>query len=255
MLTEERRSAIVSYIEEHKAVTVQELVEYLDASAATIRRDLTALNDERRIVKVFGGATSLSSRDINTVEPTVAEKAGHNTHEKDVISEYAASLIQDTDFVYIDSGTTTLYLIDHIANKKAKYITNGIVHAKKMLEKGLSTMIIGGRIKPVTEAIIGPECIESLSKFHFTKAFMGTNGISTQAGFTTPDVDEALVKTEAIKHTYLSYILADHSKFGVVSSVTFSELKSCCIITDVTPDKKYSDHTIIKALFNREAGK
>ncbi|WP_035769024.1 DeoR/GlpR family DNA-binding transcription regulator [Butyrivibrio sp. NC2002] len=248
MLTEERRNAIVSYIEEHKAVTVQELVDFLDTSAATIRRDLIALSDERRIIKVFGGATSLNAKDVNTIEPSVAEKALHNTAEKSIISEYAASLINDNDFVYIDSGTTTLHLIDHITNKKAKYITNGIVHAKRMLERGLSTMIIGGRIKPVTEAVVGPECVESLSKFHFTKAFMGTNGISITAGFTTPDVDEALVKAEAIKHTYLSYILADSSKFGVVSSVTFSDLRSCCIITDKNPDKKYSDQTIIKAV-------
>ena len=248
MLTEERRNEIVKYIEEHKVATVQELVEALDTSPATIRRDLTALHEAHRIVKVFGGATSLSAKDVNTIEPTVAEKAHRNTEEKDIISEYAASLIQDTDFVYIDSGTTTLHLIDHITNKKAKYITNGIVHAKRLLERGLSTMIIGGRIKPVTEAVIGPDCVEALSKFHFTKSFMGTNGISIQAGFTTPDVDEALVKAEAIKHTYLSYVLADHTKFGVVSSVTFSELRNCCIITDTQPNKKYADQTIIKAV-------
>ena len=88
----------------------------------------------------------------------------------------------------------------------------------------------------------------SIQKFHFTKAFIGTNGISVQAGYTTPDVDEALVKTEAIKHSFLTYILADHSKFGVVSSVTFSDIKECCIITDTEPDKKYSDQTIIKAV-------
>ncbi len=252
MLTEERRNEIVSYIEEHKAVTVQELVDALDASAATIRRDLSALHDERRIIKVFGGATSLTAKDVSTIEPSVAEKSHRNTAEKDLISEYAASLIQDNDFVYIDSGTTTLHLIDHITNKKAKYITNGIVHAKRLLERGMSTMIIGGRIKPVTEAVIGPDCVEALRKFHFTKSFMGTNGISVPAGFTTPDVDEALVKTEAIKHTYLSYILADHSKFGVVSSVTFSDLHSCCIITDEEPARKYMDQTIIKAVSGQQ---
>ncbi len=248
MLTEERRNEIVAYLEKNSTATVQELVDALDASAATIRRDLLALHEDHRINKVFGGATSLKYMDMNTDEPSVAEKAIRNTEEKDIISRYAASLVRDNDFVYIDSGTTTLHLIDYITNKNAKYITNGIVHAKKMLERGLSTMIIGGRIKPVTEAVIGPDCIESLSRFHFTKAFIGTNGISVQAGYTTPDVDEALVKSEAIKHTFLTYILADHSKFGVVSSVTFSDIKDCCVITDLEPDKKYSDQTIIKTV-------
>ncbi len=256
MLTEERRNLIVSYINEKNAVTVQELMEEFDASAATIRRDLSALHDERKIIKVFGGATSLASSDVNTFEPSVSAKATLHVDEKDAISRYAASLINDDDFVYIDSGTTTLEMIKYIENTKAKYITNGIVHAKRLLEKGLSTMIIGGRCKQSTEAIIGPDCIEGISKYHFSKAFMGTNGISLNAGFTTPDVDEALVKAEAVKHAYISYVLADHSKFGQISSVTFADISNCCIITDREVSKNYSGKTIIKVIgASNEGGK
>ncbi len=248
MLTQERRDLIVAYINEKSAVTVTQLMEEFDASAATIRRDLSVLHDEHRIMKVFGGATSLLTSDVNTFEPTVSAKAALNVEEKDLISKYAASLINDDDFVYIDSGTTTLEMIKYIENTRAKYITNGIVHAKKLLEKGLSTMIIGGRCKASTEAIIGPDCIEGISKYHFTKAFMGTNGISITAGYTTPDVDEALVKEEAVKHAYVSYILADHTKFGQVSSVTFADITSCCIITDKEVSKNYHSKTVIKVV-------
>lgn len=248
MLTEERREKITEIINEKRAVTVTELVEALDTSAATIRRDLTALDLENRICKVFGGATALNAIDVNTTEDEVSAKVLRNVREKDLISKYAASLIQDNDFVYIDSGTTTLKLISYLNNQKAKYITNGIVHAKKLIEKNLDTMIIGGRVKSATEAIIGPDCIDGIRKYHFTKAFMGTNGISVPAGYTTPDVDEALVKAEAIRHSYMTYILADHSKFGQVSSVTFAEISACCIITDVSPDKTYMDQTVIKTL-------
>ena len=248
MLTEERRSLMVSFINEKNVVTVPELMEEFGASAATIRRDLNALHDEKKIVKVFGGATSVSGSDVNTFEPSVSAKATLYIDEKDAISRYAASLINDDDFVYIDSGTTTLEMIKYITNTKAKYITNGIVHAKRLLEKGLNTMIIGGRCKQSTEAIIGPDCIEGISKYHFTKAFMGTNGISLTAGFTTPDVDEALVKTEAVKHAYMAYILADHSKFGQVSSVTFADISACCIITDRDAGKNYSGKTVVKVV-------
>ena len=248
MLTQERRDLIVSYINDNNAVTVAELMKKFDASAATIRRDLSVLHDEKKILKVFGGATSIISGDVTTFEPSVSVKASLNKDEKDAISRYAASLIYDDDFVYIDSGTTTLEMIKYIENTKAKYITNGIVHAKKLLEKGLSTMIIGGRCKASTEAIIGPDCIEGISKYHFTKAFMGTNGISIPAGYTTPDVDEALVKQEAVKHAYISYVLADHTKFGQVSSVTFADISNCCIITDKEPSKNYSSKTIVKVV-------
>ncbi len=251
MLPDERRNAIVSYIDQHRTATVQELVDAIDASAATIRRDLLFLQNENRIAKVFGGATSLNFKEINTVEASVAEKAEHNIREKELIAGYAASLIRDDDFVYIDSGTTTLALVNNITNVKAKYVTNGIVHAKKMIERGLATTIIGGKIKPVTEAVIGSYSVEALSKFHFTKAFMGTNGISEMAGFSTPDVDEALVKSEAVKRSLQTYILADHTKFGAISSVTFANIWDCSIITDKLPDSKYAELTMVKSVSQR----
>ncbi len=246
MLTEERRAKILEIVNEKKAVSVNELVEVLDTSAATVRRDINALSKKHQLVKVFGGATALTSLDVNTKEDAVGMKAKKNVTEKDNISRYAAELIQDGDFVYIDAGTTTLRMIEYIQNKKAKYITNGVVHAKKMMDKGLETIMIGGRLKLSTEAVVGPDCVDFIRKYHFTKAFMGTNGISVQAGFTTPDSDEAMIKTEAIRHAYMSYILADHTKFEQISSVTFADISSCCIITDAAPAKSYTNHTVVK---------
>ncbi len=245
MLTEERRARIIELVNEKKAVSVNELVDLLDTSAATIRRDINALNRSRQLVKVFGGATALSTRDVNTKEDAVNQKAQKNVVEKDNISKYAAALIQDNDFVYIDAGTTTLAMLEYINNHNAKYITNGVVHAKKLMDKGFETIMIGGRLKASTEAVVGPDCIEFIRKYHFTKAFMGTNGISINAGFTTPDVDEAMIKTEAIRHTYKSYVLADHTKFNQINSVTFAEINECSIITDKLTAHEYMNHTTI----------
>ncbi|MCR4830251.1 MAG: DeoR/GlpR family DNA-binding transcription regulator [Pseudobutyrivibrio sp.] len=246
MLTEERRTKIVEIVNSKKAVSVNDLVDMLDTSAATIRRDINELNRLNQLVKVFGGATAISSLDVNTKEDAVNQKASKNVAEKDCISKYAASLIQDNDFVYIDAGTTTLKLIDYIDNKSAKYITNGVVHAKKLMDKGFSVIMIGGRLKASTEAVVGPDCVEFIKKYHFTKAFMGTNGISLHAGFTTPDVDEAMIKTEAIRHTYMSYVLADHSKFDQINSVTFAAINECSIITDKIASKDYLNRTVVK---------
>ena len=75
---------------------------------------------------------------------------------------------------------------------------------------------------------------------------MGTNGIDIQRGFTTPDIDEALIKSEAIKRSYVSFVLADHSKFKQVSSVSFGSLDNSCVITDRLPDPVFAKHTVIK---------
>ena len=157
--------------------------------------------------------------------------------EKKAIAIYCAKLINDTDFVYIDAGTTTDILTDYITNKNATYVTNGITHAKNLIRKGLTTYTIGGRIKPATEAIMGAEGLRSLKTFNFTKSFMGTNGIELNAG---------LIKEEVIKRSYMSFVLADNTKFRKVFPITFAELKDCCIITDKLPYNEFSEKTIIK---------
>lgn len=98
----------------------------------------------------------------------------------------------------------------------------------------------------MTEAVVGTDAVESLKKYNFTKCFIGTNGIDTERGFTTPDIDESMVKTTAIDQSYVSYILADHTKFGIITSVSFADIQKACIITDYTTDKKYIKHTIVK---------
>lgn len=245
MLTQERYDKILSILNEKNVVTVSELTSMLNTSESTIRRDLSALAEMGRLNKVFGGATSIR-QNSGITEDNVRNRENLMSNEKELIAKYAAALINDTDFVYIDAGTTTSKLIDYISNTKATYVTNGISHARKLIYKGLNAYIIGGKMKPVTEAVVGVEGILNLKNFNFTKAFMGSNGIDFEAGFTTPDIEEARIKEEAIRKSYMSFILADHSKFDKVYPVTFSELKKCCIITDVLQNHRYADETVVK---------
>ena len=245
MLTEERYQSILSMVNEKNAVTVSELAEYLDISESTVRRDLTALDELGKLKKVFGGATSVSKTE-GMYEDSVSMRENLMKDEKIEIGKYCAKTINNADFVYIDSGTTTARLIDFIDNNKATYVTNGIVHARKLAQKGLNAYLIGGRVKSATEAVIGAEAISNLKNLNFSKAFLGTNGIDINAGFTTPDIDEAMTKEAAINRSYMAFVLADHTKFRRVFSVTFAQLKKCCIITDTLPFNQYAKETIIK---------
>ena len=245
MLTQERYQSILSIVNDKKAVTVAELAAVLNISESTVRRDLTALDELGKLKKVFGGATSITKLE-GVFEDNVSLRETMMSAEKTEIARYSATLINDSDFVFIDSGTTTSRLIDFIENNKATYVTNGIVHAGKLVQKGLNAYMIGGKVKPATEAVVGAEGISNLRNFNFSKAFMGTNGIDIAAGFTTPDIEEAMMKEAAVNRSYMAFILADHTKFRRVFSVTFSKLKKCCIITDSMPDTMYMKETIIK---------
>ena len=245
MLTEERYSKILECLNEYKTVTVARLVETLGVSESTIRRDLNSLSSMKKIVKVHGGATVLNES-FNFNEHTVEDKEKMFSDEKTAIAKYAAETIRPNDFVFIDAGTTTDKMIDFITETSATFVTNGFSHARRLARKKLKVYIVGGRLKASTEAVIGTECVEELKKFNFNKCYMGANGISLTAGFTTPDTDEASVKRAVVEHSYVAYVLADHSKFNQVSSVTFAQVDKACIITDYLPDIKFREKCIIK---------
>ena len=245
MLTQERHALILEKLEKESVVYLSDLINLLDASESTIRRDLNYLDKAGLLKKVHGGATSLNSKIINTTEFEVEVRQGINKEEKIAIAKYAASLIKNDDLIYIDSGTTTELMIDFIEAKGATFVTNGIGHAKKLIHKNLTTYILGGELKLTTEAIIGIEAINSLRKYNFTKGFFGANGIDIERGFTTPDIREAMVKEEALKKSKLSFVLADNSKFNEVSSITFGEISNTSIITTKLEDIRFKKVTKI----------
>lgn len=245
MLTQDRQAKILSFLNEHGSVTVLKLTEILSASESTVRRDLSILANEGKLNKVHGGATALN-QDFIKLEDNIEEKLTKNTDEKIKIAEYAASQVQDDDFVFIDAGTTTLLMTDYLKNSKATFVTNGVDHAKKLAKSGCKTIVLGGQLKQSTEAIIGLVAAMNLQKYSFTKAFIGTNGISEKQGFTTPDTEEATLKAIAIERSFVSYVLADSSKFDKVSAVTFASVDKACIVTDKCMNEKILKRTVVK---------
>lgn len=232
-------------LSEKDAVTVAELSEALETSESTIRRDLNYLDEIGKLKKVFGGATAIQSS-TGVVELPFESRESEMFEEKTAIARYAATLVHDGDFVFIDAGTTTYRLIDFLTNKSATYMTNGIAHSRKLIQRGFDTHIIGGKIKPYTEAVVGSTALANIGRLNFTKAFVGTNGIDFNAGFSTPEMDEGAIKEAIVRKAYLTFILSDHTKFRRVFPVSFAEIHKGCIITDSVPDERFLQATVIK---------
>lgn len=248
MLNQERHEAILKIVNEKGAASVAELTAALGVSESTIRRDLLELSSSGSLKKVHGGAT-LNRRQFIVSEDTVSDKQDKNVEEKRRIAKYAAEQISDSDFVFLDAGTTTLFMIDYLPdNLKASFVTNGISHAKLLSKRNFRVVILGGQLKSTTEAVIGLAAANNLQNYNFTKAFLGANGITENQGFSTPDSEEAFVKAAAINRSFVSYVLADSSKFGRVSSVSFATVDRACIITDKKPDGLFEKLTVIKVI-------
>lgn len=236
MLTEKRQEEILKLVNQNGSVTVQELKDMFDASESTIRRDLNALHDMGVLVKVFGGAVKNESK-IQVKDEKVALRIEQHREEKQRIAQFAASLIEDDDFIYLDAGTTTGAMISYIEETNAIFVTNAVSHALMLAEKGIHVILIGGELKAATEAIVGNEAYQSIQKYNFTKGFYGTNGVDANAGFTTPEINEALVKECAIKQTQAPYILCDSGKFSQICPVRFAKFEEAIVITEKVPEE------------------
>ena len=234
MIAEERLGLIVSAVNERGTVSVPELMDMLDASESTIRRDLLKLDSQGRLNKVHGGATRIRNEYVVSDQSLAGRQTLH-MEEKRAIAAYAATLISQDDFVFIDGGTTTECLVDAITETRATYLTNSLPHAQRLLAKGCRTLLPGGEVKPTTEVLVGAETVNTIRRYHFTIGFWGTNGAGLETGYTTPEFSEAAVKQISLEHTVRPYILADSSKFSKISLITFAEFNDASVVTDRLP--------------------
>lgn len=238
MLAEERLARIVEAVARRGTATVPELAAALDASESTIRRDLDKLDQAHRLVKVHGGATSLESAHL-TRDLTLSERYDLHAEEKRAIVAHAASLVGPEDFVYLDAGSTVECLVDCLTETRALFATDSVSHAMKLAARGCRVTVLGGELKSATEALVGPDALAAIERYHFTVGFWGTNGATPEAGYTTPDRHEAMVKQLSMEHTERRFVLADASKLDRTSLVTFADFGSATLVTSPLPDERY----------------
>lgn len=236
MLTEERHASILNLLKHNGIVKTQELMTAFQCSESTIRRDLDQLEKAGELRRIHGGAKRIYRLDD---ELSSHEKSFKNVQEKTAIGKMAASLIEKNDVIFIDAGTTTSAMIDFIEIGNITVVTNGIQNASLLTDKNINTILVGGKIKPSTKAIIGPTSLKELRNYRFNKAFLGINGVDVEYGCTTPDPDEAALKSLAIEQASITYMLADQSKWDKINFVKVCDLEDVTIITDKTKGNLY----------------
>ena len=241
MLEIERQEIILKKLEKTGKLSYENIESFLNVSIATIRRDVEKLKNRGLLSKVNGGI--VSKRRIN-FELEVAEKFEENIEEKKKIARKAADLVENGDFIYLDAGTTTYYMIEYLKDKNISVVTNGLMHLDQLILNNIKTIIVGGEVKAVTKAVAGIEALKNIEKYRFDKSFLGANGVSIDYGFMTPDINEALLKEKVIEISNKTYILADQKKFNELSSVKFSEIEKCKIVTSDLKDEKYKKYVI-----------
>ena len=232
LIPAQRRKKIQSYLRIHKAARLVDLSKILNASEATIRRDLEKLEATGFLERTHGGAV-LSQR--LSREPKYQKRLKNSPDAKRLIGQLAATLIEDGDVVFINGGTTTTEIIRHIRpNAEITVITNNVFAAQEIEQIGFELILLGGTYLPVSLSVGGYFAVENLMRVYADKTFIGVDGISLKYGCTFPTGAEAEVVRTMMKRTRGPvYAVADHSKWGTVSNYEVAEVEKIhTLITD-----------------------
>ena len=229
LIPAQRRERIQEYLGIHQIARIADLCALLETSEATIRRDLEWLEMEGFLERTHGGAI-LSQR--LTAEPEYLQRLQRNPDEKHHIGALAASLIEDGDIVFINSGTTTTQALHQIRQSASiSVFTNNLSATLEMGESGFQLHVIGGEYQPVSRSTAGRFAMENLRQVYADKCILGVDGMSLKHGFTVPTNAEAEVIRTMIERTKGQVIVvADHSKWGVVSNFQIASIDEVALL-------------------------
>ncbi|EEY35614.1 DeoR/GlpR family DNA-binding transcription regulator [Pseudoleptotrichia goodfellowii] len=228
MLEIDRFEKIMQELNKKGRLSYRELDDIMEVSSSTVRRDIEKMYSKGLLLKIKGGICQQKKLSFDV---EVKDRFRENVEAKKEIAERISKTLKDKDFIFLDAGTTAFYLIEKLRGKNITVVTNGTMHIEELLKYKIKTIILGGEIKESTKAVIGLEAILSLEKYRFDKCFLGVNGINLENGFTTPEINEAMIKKKVLELSEEKYILADKEKFDKMSNVKFAELEECKIVT------------------------
>ncbi len=237
-----RVKEIEDYIISKESVTMDELCKVFDVSKNTIRRDIKILADKGSISKIYGGVTANTNNNLLSL---FEERELENPQQKERIGRMAASFIKENDIIFIDSGTTTVQMLEHVKSiQNLTVITNNLKALNILFSmENVIVITLGGSLIRKTSSFAGMDAITMLKNYNITKCFMAATGVSINSGLTNSTTLEFELKKVVIEKSKEVFLLADTTKFDVASLMTYCPLAEVdYLITDKPPADKYLDY-------------
>lgn len=237
MFAEERHSRIATLVVNEGRVSVTELSDRFNITKETVRRDLALLEDAGVLRRVHGGAVSGGNN--STSELSLNSREGQHQPEKARIAKAAFAMIPDAGSIVLDAGTTTGHLAELLAYETRDnlvVITHAVPIAFAIAASSLHLELVGGRVRGLTSAAVGSHTIDRFNGYRPDIAFVGANGVHSTFGLSTPDPDEASVKTAIVRSARRVIAVVDASKLEQETLVGFASLTDIdTLVTDREP--------------------
>ena len=255
-VSEARNAEILRELCLKQKVYTTDLSDRFGVSPMTIRRALDHLEKKGKLERFHGGAQlpvlsegdaenpdslyvpATSDAPILPLLSKVQENISAKEKQKDMIARFASRYIEPCETIFLNSGTTGLYLLRYLAGKNVRVISNNAAIA--LVERPLDTelMISGGEHFARTQSYVGPLAKTVFMNVIATKCFLSCSGISSQNGITCSSMQETEINNLMIERCHgKRIVIADGSKVGAAYSFISCQVTDVdMLITDMSAD-------------------
>jgi DeoR family fructose operon transcriptional repressor len=235
-----RKSELAAFVGEAGEVTVAALAERFGVSADTIRRDLDRLDADGVLIRTHGGAVSLSAHP--RADTGVDVRSRLQTTAKEKIGALAATLVQDGSVVIFNAGTTALSVARHLQDQRGLTIaTNNLrIPAEMSPQVYRDIWVFGGVVRYSAQATIGPVAFRANGQTNDVNircdlAVIGVGAVSVEGGYSTSNLEEAVMMADMMSRATKVVILADSSKIGRSLFAQIADLGSADVFVTDAP--------------------
>lgn len=213
-----RQQHILQVVIDKGRTSVGDLARMTGVSEVTIRQDLNLLEKQRYLRRAHGFAVPLDSDDVET-------RMLNNYPLKRELAQFAASLVQNGETVFIENGSSNALLARALADQRdVTIITVSSYIAHLLKDTRCEVILLGGIYQKKSESMVGPLTRQFIEQVHFSKAFIGIDGWQPETGFTGRDMMRADVVNAVLAKSSETIVLTDSSKFGAVHPYTLGPI-------------------------------
>ncbi len=222
----ERQNKLLEALECTPKISIEEAMAYLGVSRSTVTRLLIEMERKGLILRIQGGASLIR----DNLEYTYDRLENVMLEEKKIIGNRAADLVENGDTLFLDTGTTLPHMCVAMAKKieagelKGVQIFTSSLSNLNVLQKVTDVYLIGGKYRHSHRDFQGYIAEESVRPLHFSKCFLGADGLDPAGGLTTVDFSSARLNQIVIANSTKKYVLADSSKFGKIASIRYADI-------------------------------
>ncbi|MBQ4527498.1 MAG: DeoR/GlpR transcriptional regulator [Clostridia bacterium] len=210
MYTIERHSEILNILEEKKSISVEKLSKMLYVSAPTIRRDLSLLESQGRVMRTHGGVVLKQAAEK---EIPLMLREDQNSDSKKIIAKKATEFVRDGDVIFLDASSTVAHIVPYLKNfKDIIVVTNSPLISMKLGEEGIRNYCTGGLLLIHSVAYVGSEAERFVSTINADVLFFSSRGYEENGNITDSSVEEASIRKAMMKNSEKAYYLCDDSK-------------------------------------------